>query len=76
MTYTALESHGYYNIQVIKYFCTTTNLSLTHVLMYSDLSNTGLFSATLRDQFWLVRNTAPGWLFQILKTLLLIRLIN
>ena len=39
MTYTALESHAYDNVLVIKYFCTTTYFSLTYVRTYSNLSN-------------------------------------
>ena len=50
MAYTVLESHAYNNVLVIKYFCTTTNFSFTHVRRYSDFSNPGLFNATLRGQ--------------------------
>ena len=39
MTYTVLESHGYDNVLVIKYFCPTTNFSHTYARTYSDLSN-------------------------------------
>ena len=51
MTYTVLESHAYDSVLVIKYFCTTTNFSLTYVHTYKDFSNSSLFNATLREQF-------------------------
>ena len=39
MLYTVLESYAYDKVLVIKYFCTTTDFSRTHVRTYSDLSN-------------------------------------
>ena len=42
MAYIVLQSYGYNNVLVIKYFCTTTNFCHTYLYKYSDLLNPGL----------------------------------
>ena len=64
MAYTVLESHAYNNVLVIKYFCTTTKFSLTHVRRYSNFSNPGLLNATLRGQLFLKKNTFQIRIFE------------